>query len=141
MAPEPAHFHCRHIRRRGFPYSRAVGLVKQEADMRPTLLALPLAILTIVGLSPGTAAAQESKKAPGKVTAVTATSLTISGSSGGGATFTQTFVIDPTTKVVGKGAGTAAAKSGGKIAVTEVVHSGDTVNVSFNEMTGALHAK
>jgi len=90
--------------------------------------------------SAGGSMATESKSSSGKVTAVSATSLTISGSSGGGATFTQTFVIDAATKVVGRGAGTAAAKTGGKIAVTEVVHNGDTVSVSFRETGGTLHA-
>src|SRR5262249_34239604 len=45
----------------------------------------------------------------GTVTAISATSLTISGSGGGGSTFTQTFVIDSKTNVVGKGIGTKAA--------------------------------
>ncbi len=76
----------------------------------------------------------------GKVTAVTATSLTISGSSGGGGRFTQTFVIDPSTNVVGKGAGTAAARGGGKVPITELVSVGDSVAVSFRSAANAAHA-
>jgi hypothetical protein len=86
------------------------------------------------------AAAAESKSSNGKVTSVSATALSISGSSGGGVTFTQTFVIDPKTKVIGKGAGTMSAARGGKVSATDLIGSGDTVSVSFTEMNGALHA-
>jgi hypothetical protein len=90
--------------------------------------------------SPGKGPADD-RTSDGKVTAVTANSLTISGSSGGGASFTQTFVIDTNTRVIGKGAGTAAAKQGGKVAATDLVANGDTVHVSFRDMQGTLHAK
>ena len=80
------------------------------------------------------------KSATGKVTSVSADSLTINGSAGSGANFTQTFVIGSKTKVVGKGAGTAAAKGGGKAVATDLVHTGDTVHVSFNDLNGALQA-
>ena len=80
------------------------------------------------------------KDATGKVTAVSATSLTISGSGGGGSSFTQTYVISDKTKVVGKGASTATEKTGGKAVATDLVHTGDTVHVSFSDMNGALQA-
>lgn len=89
--------------------------------------------------SPGTGGAP-ANSATGTVTAVSATSLSISGSSGGGATFTQTYVIDGSTKVVGKGAGTAASKAGGKIAITDVVGMGDHVSVSYKADGSTLHA-
>ena len=76
----------------------------------------------------------------GKVTALTATSLTISGSAGGGSMFTQTFVVDPKTHVVGKGAGTAAARGGGKVAITDLVSVGDSVSVSYSKSADTLHA-
>jgi hypothetical protein len=76
----------------------------------------------------------------GTVKAVTANGISISGSSGGGATFTQAFVIDPTTKVVAKGAGTAGSASGGKITLTQAVAVGDRVSVSYHEVAGAPHA-
>lgn len=84
--------------------------------------------------------ATESKSSSGKVTTVSATALSISGSSGGGVTFTQTFVIDSKTKVIGKGAGTMSEARGGKVSATDLIASGDTVSVSFTEMAGALHA-
>ena len=76
----------------------------------------------------------------GKVTAISGTSLTINGSSGGGSTFTQTFAIDSKTRVIGKGLGTKAGSAGGKTAVTDLVHNGDSVSVSFRQAEGKLYA-
>jgi len=76
----------------------------------------------------------------GTVKSVTANAMTITGSAGGGATFTQSFTIAPSTKVIAKGAGTAAAASGGKIAITEAVGTGDRVTVSYREAGNALQA-
>jgi Domain of unknown function (DUF5666) len=76
----------------------------------------------------------------GKVSAVSATSLTIAGSAGGGAAFTQTFTIDPKTRVTGRGAGTAAAAKGGKAVATDLIAMGDTVSVSYREEGTTLHA-
>jgi hypothetical protein len=67
--------------------------------------------------------------ASGTVETVNASSLTIAGAAAGGGK--QTFSIDSSTKVIGVGAGTAAAASGGKIRITEVVARGDRVNVSY----------
>jgi cobalamin biosynthesis Mg chelatase CobN len=80
------------------------------------------------------------KTANGTVKSVAATSMTISGSSGSGATFTQTFTIDGTTKVIGKGAGTASAAAGGKTVITELVSNGDAVSVTYHAAGNALHA-
>jgi hypothetical protein len=80
------------------------------------------------------------KTSNGSVTAVSPTSLTISGSGGGGSTFTQTYVIDSKTKVVGKGIGTKAAPKGGKMPITDLIHNGDTVSVSYSEQGSGLHA-
>jgi len=79
-------------------------------------------------------------RATGTVASVSASSLTLNGSAGGGGTFTQSYAIDEKTKVVGKGAGTAAAKAGGKISATELIGSGDHVTVSFSGNPGSLHA-
>jgi hypothetical protein len=93
-----------------------------------------------------TAAAKESggaaaaKTSTGTVQSVSATAMTITGSSGAGAKFTQNFIIDSETKVVAKGAGTAAAAKGGKTSVTDVVAMGDHVVVSYHSMGDKLHA-
>ena len=76
----------------------------------------------------------------GTVKSVTANALTITGSSGGGGTFTQSFVVDPSTRVVAVGAGTPAAAKGGKIALTDAVAAGDKVSVSYHESGGSLLA-
>jgi hypothetical protein len=78
--------------------------------------------------------------ANGTVTAVSATSLSIKGTAGGGASFEQSYAITPETKVIGKGAGTAASKAGGKLAITDLVSSGDQVAVSFKPVGSALNA-
>lgn len=78
--------------------------------------------------------------ASGTVTAVSATSLSISGSGGGGSKFSQTYVISPETRVVGKGAGTAASKAGGKVAITDLIGNGDQVSVSFKADGSTLQA-
>jgi len=76
----------------------------------------------------------------GTVKSVAGNSLTITGSSGGGATFTQSFTIDSSTRVMAKGAGTAAAAKGGKLVITEAVGAGDRVSVSFHESGNTLTA-
>ncbi len=107
-------------------------------DMSGTLHAAK--IRAVANPGPATAAEAASKSSNGTVKSVTATSLSISGSSGGGATFDQTFTIDAKTKVVARGAGTATRKTGGKGAITDLVSMGDKVSVSFHDMGGTLHA-
>jgi hypothetical protein len=80
------------------------------------------------------------KTSNGTVKSLTANAFTISGSSGGGGLFSQTFTVDRTTKVIGKGVGTAVAAKGGKDVMTELVKPGDHVSVSYHELGKALHA-
>jgi hypothetical protein len=108
-------------------------------DMGGTLHATRLRAIASVGASGG-GVATDTKTANGTVKSIAATSMTISGSSGSGATFTQTFNIDGTTKVIGRGAGTAAAAAGGKTAVTDLVGNGDHVSVSYHTTGNTLHA-
>jgi len=82
----------------------------------------------------------ESPLAKGTVQSVTPNAITITGGSGGGASFTQTFMIDERTKVFAKGAGTAAAARGGRAPFNELVTSGDHVVVSYQKVGGSLHA-
>jgi hypothetical protein len=76
----------------------------------------------------------------GIVRAVGADWVTIGGSSGGGAMFSQTFTIGPDTTVVGKGAGTASAAAGGKAPVTQLISAGDRVSISYHKTETALLA-
>ena len=81
------------------------------------------------------------KTASGTVTAVSASSLTIEGSGGGGSKFSQTYVINEKTKVVARGASTATASTGGRGTVTSLIAKGDKVSVSFEEAGANVHAK
>jgi hypothetical protein len=107
-------------------------------DMSGTLHAAKIRAVASPG--PATAAEAAAKSSNGTVKSVSATSLSISGSSGGGATFDQTFTVDSKTKVIGRGAGTKSAAAGGKVSITDLVGTGDKVTVSFHDMGGTLHA-
>jgi hypothetical protein len=76
----------------------------------------------------------------GVVKVVDANSITINGQSGGGAHFTQTFTLGPDTLVIGKGAGTAAAASGGRVPATKLIAAGDHVTVAYHKDGNALRA-
>ena len=106
-------------------------------DMAGKLHAGSIRAVASAGSDPS---APGAKTSSGTVQTVSATSLTVAGSSGAGAKFTQTFTIDAATKVVGRGAGTAAAAKGGRTAITDLVATGDSVSVSYKEMGSMLHA-
>jgi hypothetical protein len=84
--------------------------------------------------------AAKAMTANGTVESVTTTALTITGAGGGGATFRQSYTLDATTKVVGEGVGTAAAKAGGKVVLTDFVGKGDRVTVTYHQAGTGLHA-
>jgi hypothetical protein len=107
---------------------------------------LHASVVRVVPTLSGTGSGNKAPKAPttmtstGTVQSIGANSLTIAGSGGGGASFTQTFIVDQTTKVFAKGAGTAAAARGGRVPFSEIVSSGDLVSVSYSKLGGRLHA-
>jgi hypothetical protein len=88
----------------------------------------------------GSTGDERTERATGTVQSVTATSMTITGSGGGGAKFTQTFAIDVKTNVIASGAGTAAAKQQGKVNLTDFVRVGDEVSVAYRTAGKVLHA-
>ena len=92
------------------------------------------------GAGGGSTAEDRAMTSSGTVASVTGTMFTISGSSGGGASFTQSYTVTRETTVVAVGAGTASAKSGG-IAFTAAVGVGDQVTVSYRKVGEALHAE
>lgn len=92
------------------------------------------------GTTSDQAAAARTETSNGTVDAVSASSLTITGSASGGGTFKQTFTIDRSTKVVAQGAGTASAASGGKMQITDAVGKGDRVTVMYDKTGSTLHA-
>ena len=77
----------------------------------------------------------------GNVDAITATTLAISGAGGGGSKFKQSFTIDGNTRVVAAGAGTAAARQGGKVPITDFIGVGDEVMVVYRKTGTTLHAE
>lgn len=85
-------------------------------------------------------AAAAAMTAIGTVQSVGANSISISGAGGGGSTFTQTFVIDRSTKVYAKGAGTATEANGGRVAFRDLVAAGDRVSVSYRKQGDELYA-
>lgn len=76
-----------------------------------------------------------SMNADGVVKSVSASSLTIT--SGGK---DMTFAVDASTRVVGTGAGTKTAAAGGRIAITDLVHTGNRASVSYTEAGGTMKA-
>jgi hypothetical protein len=81
-----------------------------------------------------------SLRSNGTVQSIAPNAITITGNAGAGASFTQTFMIDERTRVFAKGAGTAAAKRGGRAPFNELVTSGDHVRVSYHQVAGTLRA-
>ena len=96
--------------------------------------------LLMAGAIGAAAGAQEAKTSTvqGKVTAVTGSSVTIQHDSD-----TMTFVVDNTTKVIGKGVGTKReerAKAKEKFTILDAVETDDRVTVKYHEMDGKMHA-
>jgi hypothetical protein len=83
-------------------------------------------------------ASTKSETASGTVTEVSGTSLTITGNAPAGGTFTQTYTIDGNTKVIGEGAGTAAAK--GKVTIMDLVAKDNRVTVTYQASGATLRA-
>jgi hypothetical protein len=87
------------------------------------------------GGSTSDAAAPAEKVATGKVQSVAAGSLTIAG---GGKDWV--FSVDPSTKVLYKGAGKKTAAAGGRAPITDLVNTGDTVSVSYRGSGSTMQA-
>jgi hypothetical protein len=117
---------------------RLARLVSKEADMRRTVLAIPLAVVVLIGWTTSHAYAQETKTAKGTVTAVTADSVTVKAGAQD-----MKFTVDNSTMVTATGAGTKtrkAAAEGKKPAVNELLTAGTAVEVKYHDMGGTLHA-
>jgi hypothetical protein len=106
--------------------------------MRRTVLAIPLAVVALVGWPTSHAYAQETKTAKGTVTAVSADSVTVKAGAQD-----MKFTVDSSTAVTATGAGTKtrkAAEEGKKPAITELLTAGTPVEVKYHDMGGTLHA-
>src|SRR5258707_152783 len=107
--------------------------------MRRTLLALPLAALAVAGWHTTHAIAQETKTARGQLTAIGADSETVRVSDQD-----MKFGVDAKTRVQATGGSTktrqAVAAKGGKDEISDLVHAGDRVSVSYQETGSTLRA-
>lgn len=92
------------------------------------------------GSGGGSVSAEKSETANGTVDSLSGTTLGISGSTGGGGSFKQTFTVDAATRVIAMGASTAAAAKGGKIVLSDFVGVGDQVMVNYRKAGAGLHA-
>jgi hypothetical protein len=75
----------------------------------------------------------------GTVDSISGNTVTVSGTTGD-AKFKQSISVDNTTKIVAEGAGTAAAKSGGKLVLSEHIGPGDRVTITYHPQGTTLHA-
>jgi hypothetical protein len=100
--------------------------------------AIPLLALTLVAL-PAPLAGQAKAKSQllpnATVKSVSASSLVV-------ATLGKdvTFMVDPKTKVVGKGIGTKSAAKGGKPTIADLLKEGDRVTVTYQDVAGTMRA-
>ena len=105
--------------------------------MRRLLFLAPLVALLLVVSS--VVRAQGGKTAQGTVTAVSAASLTVADAKSGTAKAPQTFTLDEKTQVYARGA-TRALKGNERGPATSLIAKGDQVSVTYEEVSGAMHA-
>ena len=93
-------------------------------------------VLMLLLSAPTWAQSNKVLRAGGRVTTVTAESVTVQSGSA-----TLTFAVDAQTKVEGKGVGTKAREMKAAPAVTDLVGPADSVTVEYHDMGGGkLHA-
>jgi hypothetical protein len=83
----------------------------------------------------GGAVGNPEKSASGKVKAVTNNALTVTADGKD-----MVFNISADTNVQARGAGTQARQAGGRLAITDLVSVGDTVQVNYKEAGSTLNA-
>ena len=101
-----------------------------------TMRATGIRRITDPGRPPGPA----SETVNGTIDSISGNTMTVSGTSGRDIKFTQTIMVDNATKIVAEGAGTAAAKSGGKLVLSDHVGPGDRVTVTYETKGNMVHA-
>ena len=118
------------------PVLTAVLKAGQNVDVQYHEQGMHAAQIRVVAAVAGPAkpAGPKSQTAHGVVTAVSGTSLTVKGDQ------EWTFAADPKTTVTGTGVGTAGKKltdEGKKTTLSEFVHEGDTVSVTYKDVDGS----
>jgi hypothetical protein len=120
---------------------QAVEVTYHEQGMHAAMVRRIAAVppAATAGTAPAPKApAPKAQTTTGVVSAVSGTSLTVKGKSGD-----ETFTVDNKTTVSGTGLGTAARKmseAGAKPTITDLVHDGDNVSVTYHDMDGTKHA-
>ncbi len=87
------------------------------------------------GGSGGAVAAAAAKTVNGKVKSITASALTLDQDG-----HDMTFAVDNETGVLVRGASKVTKPAGGRVPVTNLVHTGDVVSVDYNDTGGSLTA-
>jgi hypothetical protein len=115
--------------------------VGQAVEVRyrdPGMQAASIRTIASVSSPAAAPAATRAQTTSGVVSSISGNALTIKGAAG-----ESTFTIDDTTRVIATGGSTAdrkAASEGKKPTLTELVHDGDTVSVTYRDMNGTKHA-
>jgi len=102
------------------------------------LLAIPLLALFVAALPTMTSAQAKPKNQllpNGVVKAVSVSSLTVTAKDKD-----TTFGVDAKTQVVGKGIGTKSRAAAGKPSIVDLLKAGDRVTVTYQDMSGTMHA-
>jgi hypothetical protein len=113
--------------------SVAVTYIEADGGFRATEI-------TTLRASASNASGQAEMTSIGVVKSVGPDSITITGRSGGGASFEQTLKVDGATRVLAHGAGTAVAARGGSAPISELVGGGDHVSVWYHKKGSGLIA-
>ena len=118
---------------------QAVEVVYHVQGMHASMVRRIASVPPAPAATAGPAApAAKAQTATGVVSAVSGSSLTVKGKAGD-----ETFTVDNKTTVSGTGIGTAARKmteAGAKPTITDLVHDGDSVSVTYHDIDGAKHA-
>ena len=116
----------------------AVEVSYQETGS--TMRASNIRRISSAGSGGGSISGDRAETANGTVDSISGSTLVISGSASGGASFKQTFAVDATTRVIAVGASTAATAKGGKVVLTDFVGIGDQVTVIYSKGGSGVHA-
>jgi hypothetical protein len=113
----------------------AVDVTYHETGMHATRIRR----VTSAGSGGGSTSEERAETARGRVDSLSGSTLAISGSTGAGGSFKQSYTVDASTRVVAVGASTASATKG-KIVIADFVGAGDQVEVRYSKTAGGLHA-
>ena len=114
------------------------AVVVTYREMGAMLHAMQFQVVASAGSGGGSTSTDKpaEQTASGTVKSVAANSLTVTAAGGKD----MTFIVDASTNVIGRGAGTKTAAAGGRTTITDLVTAGNSVSVTYHAMGGTLHA-